>query len=129
MVSLPINGKAPTPDVVVDETWFSDPAVCEELKVGRVSNWYALLKSLAEEATWKFAKENKNDLVTMHPGFTIGSQTLANMVYRWENEKPHLPIYHVSNEKAKGLGIDFISLEVSLRDTVECFKEKGFLIM
>ncbi|KAH7527891.1 hypothetical protein FEM48_Zijuj05G0014500 [Ziziphus jujuba var. spinosa] len=228
VVSLTINGKPLTPDVVVDETWFSDPAVCEELKVGRVSvcnfygtycvmllqatscggysstmllNWYALSKTLAEDITWKFAKENKIDVVTMHPGFTIGpflqstlnvaaeivlnhingSQTLANMVYRfvdvrdvayahiqafevasasgryilvgtvmnnvgtskileelypdlslperWEKEKPPLPIYHVSNEKAKGLGIDFISLEVSLRDSVECFKEKGFLIM
>ncbi|XP_060670464.1 phenylacetaldehyde reductase-like [Ziziphus jujuba] len=177
MVSLTINGKPLTPDVVVDETWFSDPAVWEELK-----NWYALSKTLAEDATWKFAKENKIDAVTMHPGFTTGpflqstlnvaaeivlnringSQTLANMIYRfvdvrdvvyahiqafevasasgryilvgtvrtiWENEKPPLPIYHVSNEKAKGLGIFFISLEVSLRDTVECFKEKGFLIM
>ncbi|XP_060670034.1 phenylacetaldehyde reductase isoform X2 [Ziziphus jujuba] len=196
VVSLTINGKPLTPDVVVDETWFSDPAVCEELK-----NWYALSKTLAEDVAWKFAKENKIDVVTMHPGFTIGpflqstlnvaaeivlnhingSQTLANMVYRfvdvrdvayahiqafevasasgryilvgtvmnnvgtskileelypdlslperWEKEKPPLPIYHVSNEKAKGLGIDFISLEVSLRDSVECFKEKGFLIM
>ncbi|KAH7527892.1 hypothetical protein FEM48_Zijuj05G0014600 [Ziziphus jujuba var. spinosa] len=48
---------------------------------------------------------------------------------RWENEKPPLPIHCVSSEKAKGLDIDFISLELSFRDTVECFKEKGFLIM
>ncbi|KAH7521255.1 hypothetical protein FEM48_Zijuj07G0013700 [Ziziphus jujuba var. spinosa] len=63
------------------------------------------------------------------------SQILENVVYRSVDvrdvayEKPPLPIHHVLNEKAKGLGIDFISLQVSLRDTVECFKEKGFLIM
>lgn len=27
------NGKSMTPDVVVDETWFSNPVFCEELKV------------------------------------------------------------------------------------------------
>ncbi|KAM1049483.1 hypothetical protein ACFX2C_028584 [Malus domestica] len=37
------------------------------------------------------------------------------------------PIYQVSAEKAKGLGINFRPLEVSLRDTIESMKEKGFL--
>ncbi|KAH7527890.1 hypothetical protein FEM48_Zijuj05G0014400 [Ziziphus jujuba var. spinosa] len=124
MVSLTINGKPLIPDVVVDETWFSDPAVCKGLK-----NWYALSKTLAEDATWKFAKENKIDVVTIHPGFTMENVNVFAISFIWENEKPPLPIYHVSNEKAKGLGIDFISLEVSLTDTVECFKAKGFLIM
>ena len=27
------SGKPRTPDVVVDETWFSDPNICKELKV------------------------------------------------------------------------------------------------
>ncbi|KAH7521244.1 hypothetical protein FEM48_Zijuj07G0012500 [Ziziphus jujuba var. spinosa] len=149
-------------------------AVCEKLKVGQVSlcNVYGMscmmlllapyfaklvctFKNLAEDAAWKFAKENEIDLVTIHPGFTIASQILENVVYRsvdvrdvacahiqaselasasgsifqWEDEKPPMPIHHVSNEKEKGLGVDFIYLEMSLRDTVECFKEKGLLIM
>lgn len=37
-----------------------------------VQNWYALSKILSEDAAWKFAKENKIDLVTLHPGLTIG---------------------------------------------------------
>ncbi|XP_071931757.1 phenylacetaldehyde reductase-like [Coffea arabica] len=31
--------------------------------------------------------------------------------------------YDVSNEKVKGLGIEFMPLEVSLKDTIESFKE------
>ncbi|XP_057807770.1 phenylacetaldehyde reductase-like [Salvia miltiorrhiza] len=54
-------------DFIVDETWFSDPIFCEEKK-----EWYALSKTLAEKETWKFAEENGLDLVTLHPGFTIG---------------------------------------------------------
>ncbi|KAK4379701.1 hypothetical protein RND71_001563 [Anisodus tanguticus] len=34
--------------------------------------WYNLSKTLAEEAAWKFAKENGIDLVTLHPGLVIG---------------------------------------------------------
>ncbi|XP_048426344.1 phenylacetaldehyde reductase-like [Pyrus x bretschneideri] len=35
--------------------------------------------------------------------------------------------YRVSKEKAKGLGITFLPLETSLRDTIESLMEKGFL--
>ncbi|KAK9944355.1 hypothetical protein M0R45_009928 [Rubus argutus] len=40
---------------------------------------------------------------------------------------PSAPEYQVSQEKAKSLGVSFLPLEVSLRDTVECLNEKGFL--
>ena len=33
LASVVHNGKPMTPDVVVDETWFSDPLLCEEGKV------------------------------------------------------------------------------------------------
>ncbi|XP_024929679.3 phenylacetaldehyde reductase isoform X2 [Ziziphus jujuba] len=190
IASVSFNGKPLTPDVVVDETWFSDPAFCEELKL-----WYMLSKTLAEEAAWKFAKENGIDLVTLNPGLVIGpllqptlnfsielvldhitgAQTFPTGVYRfvdvrdvaiahilafevpsasgryilvgdvmhiyealkivqkhypalrlpekWESGKPH----QVSKEKAKGLGVNFIPLEVSLRDTIESLKDMGFL--
>ncbi|MBA0677989.1 hypothetical protein Goari_019358, partial [Gossypium aridum] len=61
------NGRPLGPDVVVDETWFSDPAFCEKSKL-----WYMLSKTLAEEAAWKFAKENGIDMVTINPGLVIG---------------------------------------------------------
>ncbi|CAI0450123.1 unnamed protein product, partial [Linum tenue] len=43
------------------------------------------------------------------------------------DDKPYVPTYQVSKEKAKSLGIEFIPLEVSLKETVESLKEKGFV--
>ncbi|XP_044489748.1 phenylacetaldehyde reductase-like isoform X2 [Mangifera indica] len=67
MTAVAFNGNPLTPDVVVDETWFSDPAFCKESKY-----WYHPSKTLAEKAAWEFAKENGIDLVTLHPGLVIG---------------------------------------------------------
>ncbi|KAF2319618.1 hypothetical protein GH714_017622 [Hevea brasiliensis] len=197
MVTIPYNGKPLSLDVVVDETWFSDPTLCKEMKL-----WYVLSKTLAEEAAWKFAKENSIDLVTSSPGIVIGpllqptlnetvemilklvngAQTYPDAHYRSVDVRDvadahirafeipsangryclvthalhfsevlkivhqHYPTlnlpkkcvtndlnnlsmstYMVSMEKAKTLGISFIPLEVTLRDTIESLKEKGFL--
>jgi nucleoside-diphosphate-sugar epimerase len=35
-------------------------------------SWYIVSKTLAEEAAWRFAKENEIDLVSLNPGFVIG---------------------------------------------------------
>ncbi|GFP98358.1 tetraketide alpha-pyrone reductase 1 [Phtheirospermum japonicum] len=67
MASVIFNSNPLTPGVVIDETWVSDPKVCEENK-----EYYALSKTLAEKAAWKFAEENGLDLVTLHPGYVIG---------------------------------------------------------
>lgn len=37
-----------------------------------------------------------------------------------------MPTFQVSKEKAKSLGIDYIPIEVSLKETVESLKEKQF---
>ncbi|XP_062115472.1 phenylacetaldehyde reductase-like [Humulus lupulus] len=192
LASVLYNGKELTSDVVVDETWFSDPIVCENMK-----NFYAVSKILAKEAGWKFANENGIYLVTIHPGLVLGPllqqtinssvkritklvngpQMFPNLVYacvdvrdvakahiqafetasasgryclaacvahiyeflkilkqlypaltipeKCEDDLPLKPNSQVSNVKAKSLGIDFIPLEVSLRDIVESLKEKG----
>ncbi|XP_015866601.3 phenylacetaldehyde reductase-like [Ziziphus jujuba] len=194
IASVAFNGKPLSSDVVVDETWFSDPVYCEQQKF-----WYMVSKTLAEEAAWKFAKENRIDLVTLHPALVIGpllqptinlsvkpilnlitgAQTLPNEVYTFvdvrdvayshvqafdvpsargryclvqcvahlidalkilkelypslnlpekcEDDNHLLPIYQVSKEKAKSLGVNFIPFEVSLKDTVESIKKKGFV--
>ncbi|MQL25170.1 NAD-dependent epimerase/dehydratase family protein, partial [Escherichia coli] len=56
-----------SPIDVIDETWFSDKEFAEEAK-----QWYILSKVLAEEAAWKYAGENRIDMVSLHPGLVIG---------------------------------------------------------
>ncbi|CAK9144870.1 unnamed protein product, partial [Ilex paraguariensis] len=50
-----------------------------------------------------------------------------NLPEKYTDEKLVVPPYQVSKERAKSLGIDFVPLEVSLKDTVESLKEKKFL--
>uniref|UniRef100_A0A6N2LD34 NAD-dependent epimerase/dehydratase domain-containing protein n=1 Tax=Salix viminalis TaxID=40686 RepID=A0A6N2LD34_SALVM len=186
MASVAFNGKPLTPDVVVDETWFSDFAFCVSNKL-----WYMASKTLAEETAWKFAKENGIDLVTINPGLVIGPLLQPTLNYlcravsgqhKWRSSRstkiakfvdvrdvayahiqaleipsasgryclvgrvthfsnavkiahelyPTLPlpekcaddkasplVYEVSKEKAKTLGLDYIPLEVSVKDTIE----------
>ncbi|KAJ0953716.1 putative cinnamyl-alcohol dehydrogenase [Helianthus annuus] len=59
--------KLPESGGVVDETWFSDPVVCEQSKL-----WYHLSKIQAENAAVKFSRENGLDLVIINPGYVIG---------------------------------------------------------
>ncbi|XP_043691624.1 phenylacetaldehyde reductase-like [Telopea speciosissima] len=193
VAAVAYNRTPRTPDVVVDETWYSDAEFCRENK-----SWYLLSKTLADEASWKFAKEKGIDMVTINPAMVIGpllqptlntsaeailnlvngAQTFANATFGWINvkdvanahiqafeipsangryvlvervyhhsqtvktlrelypslqlpekcadDKPYVPTYQVSKEKAKTLGIEFIPMEVSLKETVESLKEKGF---
>lgn len=191
VAAVAYTGKPRTPEVVVDETWFSNPDFCRESKL-----WYVLSKTLAEDAAWKFVNENNIDMVTINPAMVIGpllqpvlntsaasvlnlvngAQTFPNAAFGWINvkdvanahiqayesaaasgryclvervvhyseivkilhdlyptlqlpekcadDKPYVPTYRVSKEKAKSLGIEFIPLEVSLKETVESLKEK-----
>ncbi|KAF7847088.1 hypothetical protein BT93_L3374 [Corymbia citriodora subsp. variegata] len=194
MSAVVCNGKPLTSDVVVDETWFSDPVFCKESKL-----WYHLSKTLAEKAAWEFAKEKRIDLVMMHPGHVIGpllqptvnlsvelilnffngTEEFPNAAYgfvdvrdvalahvqalenpsasgrycvagevmhrrdaskilhhlyptlhlpeKGEDDKPAMSAHQISREKVEGLGVNFMPLEVSIGETVESLKEKGFL--
>ncbi|XP_047943792.1 tetraketide alpha-pyrone reductase 1 [Salvia hispanica] len=57
-----LEGAAP-----LDETSWSSEELCEKLQI-----WYALSKTLAEKAAWRFCEENGIDLVTVMPSFVIG---------------------------------------------------------
>ncbi|CAN1263929.1 Phenylacetaldehyde reductase [Linum perenne] len=185
IAAVAYNGKPRTPEVVLDETWFSNPDFCRESKL-----WYVVSKTLAEEAAWKFAKEKGMDLVSINPAMVIGpllqptlntsaAAVLSIITFGWvhvkdvaeahikafeipsangrycmvetvahysevvntlkglypdvqlpekcADDKPYVPTYQVSKEKAKTLGIEFIPLEVSLKETVDSLKEKGFV--
>ena len=43
------------------------------------------------------------------------------------DDQPFFPTYQVSKDKIKSLGIELIPFETSLRETIECLKEKGFV--
>nr|XP_043613916.1 phenylacetaldehyde reductase-like [Erigeron canadensis] len=194
IASVAFNTRPKNPEVVIDETWFSDPEFCKEMKW-----WYVLSKTLAEEAAWKFAEEKGMDIVTINPAMVVGpllqptlntsaesivnllngSETYPNSSLGWVNvkdvakahiqafeipsangryclvesvvhyselieilrklypsvqlpekcadDKPFAPTFQVSKEKSKSLGIDYIPLEQSIKETVESLKEKNFL--
>ncbi|EXB93324.1 hypothetical protein L484_015312 [Morus notabilis] len=120
IAAVSYNGKPRTPDVIVDETWFSDPDICKELK-----QWYVLSKTLAEDAAWKFVKEKGIDLVTMNPAMVIGpllqptlntsaaailnlingAQTFLNFTLGWVNVKDvanaHILAYEVPSASGR----------------------------
>ncbi|KAI3419101.1 Epimerase domain-containing protein [Psidium guajava] len=194
MAAVVYNGRPRTPDVVADESWFSDPDLCRQTNM-----WYVLSKTLAEDAAWKFVKEKGIDMVTINPAMVIGpllqptlntsaaaiakmingSPTYPNASFGWvhvkdvanahilafevpsasgryclvervahysevvrilrelypsvqlsekcADDKPFVPIYQVCKDKVKSMGIDYIPLERSLKETVESLKEKGFV--
>nr|QCU55202.1 cinnamyl alcohol dehydrogenase [Camellia fraterna] len=191
VAAVAFNGRPRAPDVVFDESWFSDPEFCKQNKL-----WYVLSKTLAEDAAWKFTKEKGIDMVTINPAMVVGpllqptlntsaaailnlingSQTFPNSTFGWVNvkdvanahiqafeipsangryclvesvahysevvkilqelfpalqlpekcadDKPFTPTYQVSKERTKSLGIEYIPLKQSIKETVESLKEK-----
>ncbi|KAK3443589.1 hypothetical protein EUGRSUZ_B03702 [Eucalyptus grandis] len=88
----------PTPDVEVDEDWFSDPDLL------RVNNMcYELSKTWAEEAAWEFVKEKGNSAT-----LNMSAAAIANLING--NSAPYTPVYRMSMEKVNSLGIDYVPL-------------------
>ncbi|XP_057748171.1 cinnamoyl-CoA reductase CAD2-like isoform X1 [Arachis stenosperma] len=193
--AVAFSSRPKTPEVVVDETWFSDPQFSHQLKSWQ---WYTISKTLAEEAAWKFAEKYGIDMVVINPVLVAGpllqpevnasvepilnlinGKKFPNSSFGWVNVKdvaeahikayeiasasgryclservvhyselarilnslyptlqitteceddgPYVPTYQISKEKAKSLGIEFQPLEVSLKETVESFREKNIV--
>nr|CAB3460185.1 unnamed protein product [Digitaria exilis] len=161
--------------------------------------WYVLSKTLAEQAAWKFSKDNGIDLVTINPAMVIGPllqptlNTSAQIIlylisgppvylnysFGWVNVKdvalahvlafetpsasgrycmvdkvvhfsevvkiikdmypsvpvpekcaddePFAPTYQVSRDRITSLGVELTPFETSLKEAIECLKEKGFV--
>ncbi|KAF7833717.1 cinnamoyl-CoA reductase 1-like [Senna tora] len=120
MAAVSSNKKLKTPEVVVDETWFSDPDFCRESK-----KWCVLSKTLGEEAAWKFAKENNIDLVSINSSTVLGpllqptlnetssrilnllngAQTFSNFVSGWVNVRDvanaHIQAFEISSASGR----------------------------
>ncbi|PWA37178.1 bifunctional polymyxin resistance protein, ArnA [Artemisia annua] len=67
MAAVVFGAKVPVFGDMVDETWFSDPLVCQQKNL-----WYQASKTMAEDAAVKFSQENGLDLVSINPGYVIG---------------------------------------------------------
>ncbi|AQK69807.1 NAD(P)-binding Rossmann-fold superfamily protein [Zea mays] len=121
MAAVAYNRRPRTPEVTVDETWFSDPQICETNQ-----QWYILSKTLAEEAAWKFSRDNGLEIVTINPAMVIGpllqptlntsaeailklingsSSTYPNFCFGWVNVKDvalaHILAYEVPSSNGR----------------------------
>ncbi|XP_054799923.1 cinnamoyl-CoA reductase CAD2-like [Prosopis cineraria] len=67
IASVAYDRKPKTPEVIVDETWFSDLDLSRESKL-----LYRVSKILAEDAALKFVEKNNIDMVTINPATVIG---------------------------------------------------------
>lgn len=63
-----------SPDVVVDESCWSDLEFCKNTK-----NWYCYGKTVAEQAAWETAKEKGVDLVVITPVLVLGPLLQSTM--------------------------------------------------
>ncbi|KAK6164131.1 hypothetical protein DH2020_000995 [Rehmannia glutinosa] len=117
--AVSFNGKPRTPEVVVDETWWSDPDYCRENQL-----WYVLSKTLAEKAAWKFVKEKGIDMVSINPAAVLGpllqptlntscsnistlingAETFPNATYGWTDVKDVVNAHILAFEKPEANG-------------------------
>ncbi|KAF8369665.1 hypothetical protein HHK36_032313 [Tetracentron sinense] len=56
-----------SPDVIVDESYWSDLEFCKNTK-----NWYCYAKTVAEKAAWEMARERGVNLVVVNPVLVLG---------------------------------------------------------
>ncbi|KAE9467477.1 hypothetical protein C3L33_00606, partial [Rhododendron williamsianum] len=134
--SVAFNNRPRNPDVVIDETWFSDPVYCEESKDLMVSHRYVDVRDVALAHILAYEVSSASGRYCL-VGTVTNSSEAVNILHklypalklpeRPEDGKPAEPLYQVSKKKAESLGIHFTPLEVTLRDTVESLKEKNFL--
>ncbi|KAF7806840.1 cinnamoyl-CoA reductase 1 [Senna tora] len=143
IASVIYNGKPRGPEDVVDETWYSDSEWCTKRKVyiyiyWCTNNiygpfWYLLSKTLADEAAWKFVKENKIDMVSINPGMVIGpllqptinqsatvilnlingTKTYPNFSLGWANVKDvayaHVQAFEIPSANGRYLVVESVS--------------------
>ncbi|CAM8922018.1 unnamed protein product [Rhodiola kirilowii] len=71
VVTSSVSAIIPSPswpaDVVRTEECWADEEYCKQNEL-----WYPLSKTLAEKATWEFAKKNDLDVVVVNPGTVMG---------------------------------------------------------
>ncbi|XP_052199840.1 phenylacetaldehyde reductase-like [Diospyros lotus] len=139
MAAVAFNFKPRTPEVVVDESWFSDVEFCKQNKL-----WYVLSKTLAEEAAWKFVKEKGIEMITINPAMVIGpllqptlntsaaailnlingSETFRNYSYGWVHVKDvanaHIQAFEIPSANGRYCMVETVA---HLSETVRIIHE------
>lgn len=107
-----INGAQTFPNATVSWVSVKDVAKAhiQAYEIPSASGRYCLVERVAHYS------EIVKILHQLYPSFQLPDKCADN--------NPYVPTYQVSKERAKSLGIDFIPLEVSLKETVESLKEK-----
>jgi hypothetical protein len=58
---------------------------------------------------------------------SISSQMFSfSLLCRCADDQPFVPIYQVSKDKVRSLGMELTPLDTSIKETIESLKEKGF---
>ncbi|KAJ0980958.1 hypothetical protein J5N97_009213 [Dioscorea zingiberensis] len=125
MAAVLYNERSRTPDVIVDETWFSSAKFCERTKMD-----VALAHILAYEAPSANGRYCLVERVAHYSEIVKKLHELypsLELPQKCADDKPFVPTYQVSKEKARSLGLDYTPLETSLKETIESSKEKGFV--
>nr|CAB3469361.1 unnamed protein product [Digitaria exilis] len=136
------NEKPKTPEVIVDETWFSDPQFCEKNQVWssstypNVSSGWVNVKDVALAHILAYEVPSANGRYCMVERVVHYSE-LVNIIRKMyptipfpakcADDKPFASTYQVSKEKIRSLGIELVPLETSIKETIESLKEKGFV--
>ncbi|GKB59112.1 tetraketide alpha-pyrone reductase 1-like protein [Tanacetum coccineum] len=74
IATVMFGAKVPVFGDMVDETWFSDPLICQQKNL-----WYQASKTMAEDAAVKFSHENGLDLVSINLVFPDGVYRLVDV--------------------------------------------------
>ncbi|PON38530.1 Hopanoid-associated sugar epimerase [Parasponia andersonii] len=115
MIWNQINGAQTFPNMVYRYVDVRDVALAhvQAFEVASASGRYCLVGHVVH------ISQALNILRQLYPTLSIPEKC--------EDDKPPMPKCQVSTEKATSLGINFTPFKVTLRDTVESLKEKGFL--
>ncbi|KAL0389317.1 UNVERIFIED_CONTAM: Cinnamoyl-CoA reductase 1 [Sesamum calycinum] len=147
LVAVIFNGKPQTPEVVVDETWWSDPEFCKQMQPTLNTSSASILNLINGAKTypnvtagWVNVKDvaNAHILAFENPSAN-GRYCVVESVVHYSDvvnilrelypnlqlpeecadDKPFMPTYQVSKERAKSLGVEFTPLTESLKETVK----------
>ncbi|XP_072975236.1 phenylacetaldehyde reductase-like [Typha angustifolia] len=138
------NGRPKTPDVVIDETWFSSHEICEKSKemmrciLARSPTFPNLSVrwvhvqdvAMADILAYEFPSATGRYYLVERVAQVAHYSEIVKIIYglypslqlsqNCADDKPFIPIY-------QPLGIDFVPLERCIKETIESLKEKGFI--